>query len=93
MATKKAKVANVVSRRVWIELEVPADEVQAKEIGRLATNMLQRLNAPEKTDYSFWWSDREQRWCFGGDWGYKVLSDHGEWFNLDYFGRDLEVTV
>lgn len=89
MAKKSTKQPEAPwSPRVWIELEVPKDEAQAKRIGELATTMLQRLNAPEKTDYSFWWSECEQRWCFGGNMGYRVLADNGEWFNLEYFGRE-----
>lgn len=74
------------THRVWIELEVPTSEDEAKEIAELATNMLKRLSAADDSDdSSFFWMDN--KWNYGGHSGYYTLSDHGHWFNLDYFGR------
>ena len=84
--------------RVWIELERPtgreftSDRVlynaEAHRRAELATNMLARLNAPEPLDgYRFFWSEREGRYCYGGPMGYESLSDNGQWFNLEHFGR------
>lgn len=83
--------------RVWIEIERPAGpkfkdpverNAEAARRAALATNMVARLNAPESMDgYHFWWSERDGRYCWGGPMGYTVLSDDGEWFNLEHFGR------
>ena len=74
--------------RVWIELEMPASKEEGDRRANLANNMLARLSEgklPEK----FWWSTHEGRYCYGGTMGYRVLTDHGEWFNLEYLGRPL----
>lgn len=82
--------------RVWIELERPKHEdfgqriSEGARIAMLANNMLARLNWPNKTSSHFWWSDNERRFCYGDPMGYRTLTDDGEWFNLEYFGRSGE---
>ena len=77
--------------RVWIELEKPADKAEAERNCEMANNMLQRISEgmgkPNET--RFFWSERENRYCLGGQMGYQVLTDNGEWFDLEYFGRPL----
>jgi hypothetical protein len=85
--------------RVWIEIERPTwtqfktaaeRDAEAERRAALATNMVARLNAPEPLDgYSFWWSAKEGRYCWGGPMGYTSLADDGEWFNLEHFGREI----
>lgn len=76
--------------RVWIELPSPTDDVARNaENCRLVTNMLRRLSEPDDPDRNkFWYSEHEHRYCYGGGGGYITLSDHGNWFNLSYLGRD-----
>lgn len=75
--------------RIWIELEKPRDAVHGEEICALANRALRRLSGDSRTR-AFWWSVHENRYCLGDDGGYKVLEDNGEWFNLDYLGREIE---
>jgi hypothetical protein len=88
------KPAKDLPPRVWIELQPPRDKAHADRICELANNMLKRLAAPgDPPGSEFWWSVNEQRYCFGGNHGYMTLSDRGEWFNLEYFGRPLEAAT
>jgi hypothetical protein len=76
--------------RVWIELEKPRDAAHAEEICVLANRMIDRLCEPPEEGVErreFFWDEDDKRYCFGGQMGYMTLSDRGEWFNLDYFGR------
>lgn len=75
---------------IWIELKEPESKEFAELQCKLANNMLARLAKPEHLPLAqtFFFSDYERRYCFGGAMGYKVLTDHGEWFNLDYLGRE-----
>lgn len=89
MGTKKsAAKPNQVRRRVWIELEPPRDEVDARITAELANNMLKlaRRDSNQNGD-EFFWDERRGHWCYGGQAGYHELADNGEWFNLDYLGR------
>jgi hypothetical protein len=70
--------------RVWIELEKPCTKEQGDARAALVSAMLRRLGLEVGR---VWWSEHEARYCFGDAMGYIVLSDHGHWFNLDYFGR------
>lgn len=76
--------------RVWIELEKPRDDAHGVEIANLANKMMDRLipAEPGVERREFFWSAHERRYCLGGNMGYVVLIDWGEWFNLDYLGRD-----
>lgn len=78
--------------RVWIELPKPADKEHAEQLCGLANNMLKRLEKPHEgpAERGFFWSEHEKRYCYGGAMGYTVLSDGGQWFNLEYLGRPLE---
>ena len=91
---KKAATPKVPSPpKVWIELEKPINTAHAERLCELANTMLKRLSEPdERSERGFFWSEHENRYCFGGGMGYMVLKDNGEWFNLEYFGRPLEET-
>lgn len=83
--------------RVWIEIERPtgkeftsdpvAYNAEADRRAKLVTNMIQRLNEGDLEGQHFWWSPNARRYCYGGPYGYRELSDDGEWFNLEHFGR------
>lgn len=75
--------------RIWIELDTPASWADlsptkriefAEEQCRLANLMLARL---EIVGGEFFYREVEQRYCYGGYWGYNELTDNGRWFNLD----------
>jgi len=76
--------------KVWIELEQKSSEEDRQLQCRLANNMLRRLNDGEPVEDKFWWSTHENRYCYGGPHGYLVLSENGNWFNLDHLGREFE---
>ena len=75
--------------RVWIELVKPESKEHGEEQCRLANNMLNRLGAKGQ---SFFYSTRDNLYCLESSGGgtYTVLEDNGEWFSLDYFGREGE---
>jgi hypothetical protein len=86
-----------MTHRIWIELDHPSNHKEeslppefAKEQCNLANNMLARLASPEHLPLrdTFFWSEHERRYCYGGVMGYIVLTDHGHWFNLSYLGRE-----
>lgn len=74
------------NNRIWIELDKPRDAAHAQEMCELANQMLARLGVSHGR--RFFWSERESCYCYGEGMGYTTLSDRGEWFNLDYLGRD-----
>ena len=69
--------------RVWIEFET--NPPTAEEI-KLMNKMLDRLGA------GIYFIKNEENDLFVGyktaNTGYKKLLDNGDWFNLDYMGRD-----
>jgi hypothetical protein len=71
--------------RIWIELERPKDAAHAELIAKLANNVLRKIGIATR---AFFWDEKDQIWCFGNDMGYTTLGDNGEWFNLDYLGKD-----
>ncbi len=71
--------------KIWIELERPKDQAHAEQIAKLANNVLRKIGSVTR---EFFWDSRDCIWCIGGDMGYTTLSDNGEWFNLDYLGKD-----
>ena len=73
--------------RVWIELEKPRDDAHAQEICKQANNMLRRLS-DGPFEAKFIWAPEKKRYLYGSNMGYSVLTDNGEWFNLEYMGRD-----
>lgn len=80
---------NETGNRVWIELDKPKDKEHAEKQCRLANNMLKRLCVkPEDMTSKFFYSEHSRTYCFGGDYGYIELPDHGHWFNLDSLGRE-----
>lgn len=86
MAKKSTKQPEAPwSPRVWIELEVPKNEEQAKKIAALANRMLARLGEGD-VEERFVWSEDKQRWMYGYP-SFTYLEDRGQWFNLEYFGR------
>lgn len=89
--TPAAAPATTKPDRVWIELEQPRDDEHAARICELANRMLQRLNFDGEgpLHHLFFWDAKDQTYCYGGQMGYRGLSDRGEWFNLAYLGRPL----
>ena len=74
---------------VWIELRQPESDAQAEEMCALVNRMLARLCEPgEPRSSEFFWISDKRMFAYGGDHGFRYLSDRGEWFNLRYFGRD-----
>ncbi len=84
--TSKRKSDRPQQDRVWIELEVPNDEAHAQAICAKANRMLQRLMPG--TSMAFWRG--QNGYCITVDsaGSYYDLPDRGEWFNLDYLGRE-----
>lgn len=94
MASKKT-TPQPAPNRIWIELDYPArrdgqsdDErkMQMDDICTKANVLLARLGITQTANDArvFFYSPRDARFCFGGVMGYRVLSDSGEWFNLDW---------
>lgn len=80
--------------RVWLELDPPADNATGHLRAEALTRMLRRLGSdfgPNRN--ACWWNERKQRYCFTLDASgtFVEASDHGHWYNLDYFGRADEV--
>lgn len=76
--------------RVWIELEPTSDEETGKARAALLSRMLKRLGADFGRHEPVFWHPRHHRYCFTRDvaGGYTEAGDHGNWFNLDFFGRE-----
>lgn len=83
------KKPNTDAPKVWIELERTPDHAFNEHQAELANRMLARLADPKDLPLNagFSWSQHENRYRYGGPMGYRVLTDDGEWFNLEYFGR------
>jgi hypothetical protein len=74
---------------VWIELRQPENDEQAEEMVELVNRMLARLIEPgEAMGSKFFWMPDKRMFCYGGDYGFRYLTDRGEWFNLRYLGRE-----
>ena len=75
--------------KVWIELERPENKEHAEEQCKLVNNMLTRLGAKGQ---SFFYDKRTLGYSLETSPGgcYKELLDNGEWFNLDFLGREGE---
>lgn len=77
---------------VWIELEKPRDNAHAKEICEKANRMLVRLQSVADQEEGrcgyFAWSESRSMFMYGTNMGMKYLTDRGEWFSLDYVGRE-----
>jgi hypothetical protein len=76
--------------KVWIELPPPRDDAEAEAIVAKANRMLARLRKPEDVSSSceFHWDARRRCYCYGSPMGHVECGDRGEWFSLDYFGRE-----
>lgn len=77
--------------KVWIELPVPRDDAHGHEIAKKANRMLARLRGPfhnPATENQFMWDPVRKQWGLGSIMGFATLGDNGEWFNLDYLGRE-----
>ena len=83
MATKQTE------NRVWIELEKPRDAAHANEICGLANNLLQRISPGTAKQFSY--SSRNHKFLYGDLHGCVTLADRGEWLNLDFVGRPLDM--
>lgn len=75
--------------KIWIELEKPKDKEHADLQCTLANRVLERMGAKGQ---SFFYSQRLALYCIESSPGgtYKELTDNGEWFNLDYLGREVD---
>lgn len=71
--------------KIWIELEQPENEAHGEAVAKLANNVLCKIGIVNR---EFFWDSKNCTWCIGNDMGYTALSDNGEWFNLDYLGKD-----
>lgn len=84
-----------MENRIWIELDnKPPKEIKAdkrtefhNEQCRLANNLLKRLFGDEPAPI-FFYSERSCTYCLRESGMFRELSDSGEWFNLDYLGRE-----
>jgi len=73
--------------RIWIELDVPANNADAELQCTLANNMLKRL--VPSGQFEFWWHENDCMYCLStGPMGYHTLPDRGHWFNLDSLGKE-----
>jgi hypothetical protein len=72
--------------RIWIELDKPLNKEHALTICAKANRMMARLG--DMSGNAFFWDEKDNAFCYGGDMGYMGLPDRGHWFNLDYLGRE-----
>lgn len=72
---------------VWIEFPRPQSDEHARQVEEMAARMMRRLIGPGINDSRFFWSKHESRWCWGGQMGYTVCADNGQWFDLAWLGR------
>jgi hypothetical protein len=72
--------------KIWIELPIPNSIEEAEDICLKANRMMQRLGDTNGREFRYWEKDHKYSW--GGDMGFMFLSDRGNWFNLDYLGRE-----
>jgi len=72
--------------KVWIELDRPRDEAHAEQIAELINKVMRKIEPTNTRE--FFWDAKERVWCIGDAMGYVTLNDNGEWFNLDYLGKD-----
>jgi hypothetical protein len=84
--------------RVWIELPRPKGKTEHErkdetdKICGLANTMLQRLDPG--TEYIFFWGEHKAMYAYGHKHGsFRYLADNGEWLNLEYLGRPLDMTA
>lgn len=82
------KSVTMPMNRVWIELERPRNTKHAAVICERANNFLQRLTPG--TGYKFWWSEEKCMYAYGHI-SFQYLRDNGEWLNLDFLGRPLDM--
>ncbi len=75
-----------IPNKVWIELDRPRDDDHANQIAKLINNVLRKIEP--NIERQFFWNSEDCIWCIGNDFGYIALADNGEWFNLDYLGKD-----
>jgi len=71
---------------IWIELPAPNSTEEAEEICLRANRMMQRLGKTDGREFRYW--EKERMYSWGGDMGFMFLKDRGNWFNLDYLGRE-----
>lgn len=82
--------------RIWLELDKPKDFEHAKQQCELANKMLARLGISKHNKFwaqgGFFTGERHAHCPYAFTTSsagtYKELSDNGEWFSLDYLGRD-----
>lgn len=81
-----ARPAKSAPNRVWIELEQPRDDEHAKQICEAANRMMRVLIPGCESEFMFF--EHKRMYGYGDNMGFKYLVDRGEWFNLDFLGRD-----
>ena len=86
MKKKAAPPVRPEKDRVWIELDKPIDDAHAEEICKKANRMLARMGS--SGGRGFFWSPSRQQYGYGDGMGHIGLPDRGDWFNLDYLGRE-----
>jgi hypothetical protein len=74
--------------RIWIELDKPLNPEHGSLQCELANKLLAKLRPAGTEAHSEFYFDAEDKYyTYGGDMGYKILNDNGEWFNLDYLSK------
>ena len=74
--------------RVWIEIEWHKDESVRKERAACMTRMLQRLSPEFSGEITA--GPYHYRYYSARPGGFVELVDRGEWFNLDWLGREVD---
>jgi len=71
--------------KVWIEIELDQNKAVNHERAEKFTNLITKLGVTKKV-----WFDETKYSFFSGDEynGFKELGDKGDWFNLDFLGRE-----
>lgn len=87
-----SKTTKKTQPRVWIELEKPESIEHGKQLAEMATRMLRRLGIAESSirygeNHKGVACYRYQHDIAGT---YSELADRGQWFNLEYLGREVE---
>lgn len=76
--------------RVWIEIERPKDDAEGAARAKLLSAMLKRLGVDRGSYPLVWWNERKRCYCFtqSSVGSFVEASDDGQWFNLEFFGRE-----
>jgi len=79
------------TNRVWIEIEKSDDDKVNKKRAELFTKMINRLRGDDaEVKAEVFWYKEKHKFAYSSDHlgSCHTLDDNGEWFNLDFCGRD-----